>query len=430
MNSPSKSIFYGWWLVLVCLLIQGIATGASIYSYSLFAGEVEAEFSANRALVMLAMTGQSIMIAVSSPILGLFLDRSSVKWVVIITAQIMGAGFWLISLTPSVWGFVAGYGLFVSLGLASMGMLSTSVLLSRWFRRYRGLAIGIAALGTQVGGLTIPPLLAVLIESFDWRIAARIVGLFVAVVIPLLAYWIIVDRPSDRGLSPDGDRIPLGIAPTQTIEFSVRRTWISQVLGDCNFWIAGLGIAVLCAVLTTVLANLSLFATDMGITRERAALLISLFAAIGLVFSPITGRLCDVIDTRWVLAGMLILSIIAMAGYMLAEDYTGLIIATSIVAINAGGLTPLWSALIGDLFKLHLYARVMGVMALLTGATGSLAPVVSGWIFETTGSYHTLFLALLFLLSLSLLFTPFIKRKKTLSPVCQSPTSGGATTFV
>ena len=47
-------IFYGWWMVVVCLIVQGIVTGVSLYSYSIFAGEVETDFSISRAMVMLA----------------------------------------------------------------------------------------------------------------------------------------------------------------------------------------------------------------------------------------------------------------------------------------------------------------------------------------------------------------------------------------
>lgn len=187
------------WLVLVCLLIQGIATGVSIYAYSIFAGEIERAFSASRTLVMLGMTGQSIMIALASPVLGNILDRVSIKWTIIVSALIMGLGFCAISIVPSIWGFIASYVLLVAFGLAALGMLSSSVLLSRWFLRHRGLAIGIAALGTQLGGLAIPPAIAFLIDSYDWRFAARAVGIGVAAVIPLLAYFVIVDSRQPKG---------------------------------------------------------------------------------------------------------------------------------------------------------------------------------------------------------------------------------------
>lgn len=410
----SSRIFYGWWLVLVCLVIQGISTGVSIYSYSIFAGEVEAAFSSSRTLVMLGMTGQSVMIALASPIVGTILDRVSIKWTIISAALIMGLGFCVISIAPSIWGFISSYVLLVALGLAALGMLSSSVLLSRWFQRYRGLAIGIAALGTQLGGLAIPPLIAFLIDTFDWRFAALAVGLGLVVVLPLLAYLTIVDRPSDKGLSPDGGRMPLDSPPIEDKAPGNDSLWVWQLLSDRNFWFVGMGIAAMIAVFTTVLANLSLFATDIGTPREQAALLISLFAAVGLVSSPIVGRLCDVIDTRWVFAGMLLLSIAAMIGYLVARTYTGLAVATAIIAISGAGLTSVWSALIGDLFDIQLYARVMGAMALFTGAVGSLAPVASGWLYDSTGSYRALFFALIVFLLPTLLCVPLIKRRRAI----------------
>lgn len=183
------------------------------------------------------------------------------------------------------------------------------------------------------------------------------------------------------------------------------------MLGDSNFWLTGLGIAAMIAVFTTVLANLSLFATDIGTPREQAVLLISLYAAVGLIASPLVGRMVDVIDTRWVFACMLFLSVAAMVGYLVAHTYTGLAIATAIIAVSGAGLTSVWSALIGDLFDMNLYARVMGVMALFTGAVGSIAPVVSGWLYDATGSYHALFLALVGLLLPALLCVPLIRKR-------------------
>lgn len=422
----SPRIFYGWWLVLVCLLIQGIAVGVTIYTYSIIAGEAERAFSASRAVVMLGMTGQSIMTGLLAPKMGDLLDRVSIKGTIIATALIMGLGFTLISFTPSVWGFVAGYTLLIPAGASVLGMMAASVLLSRWFVRHRGLAIGIAALGTQLGGFTIPPLVASLIDAFDWRIALRAIGLSVAILIPLLAYWTIVDRPADRGLAPDGDRPapePAQSSGADT-EAAAGVSSLKPVLADRNFWLVGFGIAVMVAMFTTVLANLALFATDMGTPREQAALLISLYAAVGIVFSPIIGRLCDVIDIRLVFAGMLLINIAAMAGFVLAEDYPGLMIATAMVAVSGGGMTPLWSALIGKLFELRLYARVMGAMTLFTVTASSLAPLLSGWLFDLTGSYRILFLALIALMAIPLFYMPLIHKKDEAQSASVSRASG------
>lgn len=405
------SIFHGWWLVLICLVIQGIVTGVTIYSYSLYAGEVEQAFDASRAVVMLGMTGQSIMIGLLAPWLGGLLDRVSIKGTITVTALTMGAGFLSVSFASSAWGFVAGYTLLVSVGLAALGMMSTSVLLSRWFLRHRGLAIGLAALGTQLGGFTLPPLLAWTIDSADWRFALRAVGLCVAILIPLLARFVI-DYPSQMGLEPDGN-------PASEDDESYRGTGsnpetisLRQILGRRQFWLGGFGIAVMVAMFTTVLANLALFATDMGIPKEKAALLIALYAAVGMVASPIIGRACDLLDIRWVFAGLLSCNIVSMALFTVAADLAGLMFATGLVAISGGGLTSFWSTLVGKLFAIQFYARVMGTMTLFTVTAGAVAPLLSGWLHDLTGSYRTLFLTLLVLMAIPLLYSPWIWDKR------------------
>lgn len=406
------TIFHGWWLVLVCLVIQGIVTGVTIYSYSLYAGEVEQAFQASRAVVMLGMTGQSIMIGLLAPWLGGLLDRVSIRGTITLTALVMATGFVSISFTPTVWGFVAGYTLLVSVGLSALGMMSASVLLSRWFLRHRGLAIGIAALGTQLGGFTIPPLLAWLIEGADWRFALRAVGLCVAVLIPLLARFVI-DRPSAVGLAPDGDPMAGDQAVHGAQGSDLQSLSLARILANRQFWLGGFGIAVMVAMFTTVLANLALFATDMGIPREKAALLIALYAAVGMVASPIIGRACDLFDIRWVFAGLLTFNIASMALFSVADDLAGLMLATGIVAISGGGLTSFWSALVGKLFAIQFYARVMGTMTLFTVTAGAVTPLLSGWLHDLTGSYRTLFLALIVLMAIPLLYSPWLGEKRS-----------------
>ncbi len=399
-------VFYGWWLVLVCLLMQGIAAGVTIYLYSIIAGEVEREFSAGRAVVMLGLTGSSITTALIAPKLGDWLDRLPIRRIVTISALLMGSGFLAMSFTPSVWGFVLSYAILVAAGTVGLSMLIAPLLLSRWFLRYRGLAMGIAALGTQVGGFLCPPLLTALIEAFDWRVAMQAVGIFVILVVPLLAS-LIVDRPESIGLAPDGDeRVPDAASATEQAPPVALR----QILRDRNFWFAGFGIAVMVAMFTTVLANLALFATDIGTPRDRAALLISLYAVVGVVFSPLIGRFCDRFDIRWVFALLMVVNIGAMALFAVAGTYIGLFLATALIAVSGGGLMPFWGALIGKLFDIRMYGRVMGAMTLFTVAAASLAPILSGWLFDVTGSYRTLFLVLMALNALPLFYLPLMRR--------------------
>lgn len=404
----SGPVFYGWWLVLVCLLVQAVAAGVTIYFYSLLAGEVDQEFSSGRALVMLGLTGSGITTSLLAPKMGDWLDRHSIRLIVSCSALAMGTGFIAMSYTPTVWGFIVSYAVLVATGTVTLSMLFAPLLLSRWFLRRRGLAIGIAALGTQLGGFVVPPLIALVIEAYDWRIAVRAVGLLVVVVIPLLSWRTIIDRPQLVGLGPDGDQ-PLEAAPDSGTDSQRPPPGLAAILRDRSFWLAGFGIAVMVAMFTTVLANIAFFATDTGADRDQAAWLISLYALVGIVFSPLIGRFCDQFDIRLVFAGLLITNILALILFRGAENYQSLIYATALVAVSGGGFMPFWGAMIGRLFPLSQYGTVMGAMTLFAVSASSLAPILSGVLFDATGNYQVLLLALTLLMVVALLCVPLIR---------------------
>lgn len=403
-------VFYGWWIVLACLLIQAIAAGSTTYLFSLFAGEVERSFETTRATVMLAATGHGIAMGLMAPRLGIWLDRYSIRRVVTISAAIMGAGFWVISFSPAVWGFVGIYTLLVPVGSATLTMLFAPMLLSRWFFRHRGLAIGIAALGTQLGGLTLPPLVAHIIEIYDWRIAMRAVGLLCAGGVALLAHLALVDRPSQRNLMPDGDESATPAQPITEIHApSVDDGSLRAILRDRNFWLAALGMSIIIATFSVVLSNLSLLATDIGTTREDAALLISLFALVGMISSPLAGRLCDLIDIRLMLAGILVVTMGAVGLFAGAESYGQLALATALIGFSGGAVSPFFGAMIGRLFELRLYGRVIGSMSFFSVTAAATAPVASGWLFDWTGTYRGAFLVLAVLLAVPLAYASLLR---------------------
>ena len=174
----------------------------------------------------------------------------------------------------------------------------------------------------------------------------------------------------------------------------------------------GLVIAVFSAVLT----NLSIFATDIGETLERGAWLLSLFSLVGIVTSPLIGRMCDVFDIRVVFAGIVGMSLVSLLVYAFTHDYAGLLVATAMIAVVGGGVTPFIGALVGRLFDLAVYGRATGSLFLVAIGVSSLVPVLSGWLHDTEGNYRSMFLVLAVLLAFALASIPFIRLQRASSP--------------
>jgi sugar phosphate permease len=270
-------------------------------------------------------------------------------------------------------------------GSLAAGPLSASKLVANWFVRRRGLALGISATGTSIGGFLFPPLLTLAIGRFGWRGAAlAMAGALVLVALPVVALAV-VGRPEDRGLGPDGDE-PDPRARAGGPAAGARRGSLALVR-DRNFVAITLSIGSAFAILAGLLTNLHAYATDLGIPAERASLLLSTLSACGIVGKLGFGAVADRMSQRalvWIAMAMLA----AFLGALLARPgFAGLVAASAAAGLALGGFLPLWGALIGDCFGREAFGRVMGLMGPLMLPLNVTALQLAPWSFDSTGSY-------------------------------------------
>lgn len=399
-------IFYGWWLVIIGLLVQSVGVGASLYLYSVVAGALEEAYPSGRFLIMMGATVLLFSMALMSPKVGSLLDRFPIKRVLMAGAVIMGLGFILIGLSTHIWQVIVCYGLFIGAGMATLSPLAASTLLSRWFLRHRGLALGIAALGTQFGGFVYPPIMAHVIELYDWRIAMTGLGLVIIIVMPLLTWLTVVDHPRHKGLEPDGDDAPVPEAGevNRAATAPAPKVSLGYLFSQPNFVLLVLAVGGVSAVNTAVISNLSLFAIDLGEPQDKGAYLVSILSMLGMISSPLTGRFCDILNIRIVATGLFLCSAAAAAVFIGAASYSLLLLAAFLQGITGGGIVPLWASLVGRIYDTRIYGQVMGATTLVVFGMTALAPLFAGWVHDITSSYRLLFMVMLAVMALSILF--------------------------
>jgi MFS family permease len=408
-NYKKPRIFYGWWLMLVCMLIQAVGFGTSLYLYSVVIGAIGKDFPGSRFAMMIGVSGMLLLVGIMSPKIGSLLDRYPVKRVLIAGGVVMGIGFILMAFATNIYHVAGLYGLLIAFGMTVLSPLSCSLLLTRWFIRHRGLALGISALGTQLGGVAFPPIVASLIAMYDWRIAVASLGVFIIAFIPLLAWLFVFDHPEKKGLLPDGappEEAPdIQAAKEQKAKAGGLQP-IKHILTSGNFIIVVAIITFASVIYSGILSNVSLIAVNKGETLEKGAVLVSLLSLAGMISSPLMGRFSDYLSPRQTLGILAASGVLALVLFHQAEDYTLLVAAVICFGFFGGAVVPVWSAVLSRLYDSRIYGRVLGASSAAVYSIAAFSAPTVGFLYDLTGSYQLTFLLLagtMILLSLSIL---------------------------
>lgn len=227
--------FYGWWIVIMGVALMAVVFGTIINIFSVFASPVAQDIGANVGQFSLAYSVITLAAVPVSPLVGNLLKKVDARWVVAAGLILAILANVLLSMATSiVMVYVAA--ILQGVGLIAATTIPISVMITNWFIKHRGLALGIATAGSGLGSLIfIYPVAYVLIPSIGWRSTYLIIAVIQAVLIPL-AIVILRSHPEQKGLKPLGWE-----AATDASGAPMARRGLTQgqVYRSPAFWILG-----------------------------------------------------------------------------------------------------------------------------------------------------------------------------------------------
>jgi MFS family permease len=388
-NSARRQLFpwfYGWNVVAVGVLVVASILGSVNYTFTFWVSEWMNEFGSSRSTTMLALAAAQICSGLILPFSGRAMDRHSIRWLAISGVIMLAAAFVLIAFATSIWHIIAIYALFISGSEALAGPLLPQTLAARWFRARRGMAIGVAAIGTSVGGLLLPPLTVYLMTQFGWRSAHLMVAVGLLVLLLPLIFLVVRNSPEDKGVEPEAEAIGAARKPISATPWTSGLIIRSRV-----FWFIVIGFLPLMEITTALLVNFGPYTRDLGIDNSDAALLISLWSGTMVLGKLCFGALADRFDHRvlfYVSVTMLAVAMLMMIG---RPSLPTLVVAIVILGVAAGGHLPLVGAMIGRHYGALAFGSAMGLFYMCIRPVAFGGPVV-GWIRDTFGSYDYFFI--------------------------------------
>lgn len=380
--------FYGWQVLALCALINGVGAGINYHSFTVFFLPIKRDLGVSSAAISLLYGAARLEGGIDGPIYGYLIDRFGSRKIILIGASLAGIGMILLSLTHSFLAFFLIYVLVVSVGSNSGFFHPVSTAVNKWFIRHRGLGLSVITSSGSVGGMIMAPLLSFIILNYDWRTGTIFAGLLIlAVAIP--AAIPIRRSPEDMGLYPDGrppETNPLEAgASAPSIVYDVHFT-IREALKTFQFWLLTASLSLRLLVTVALNTHFVPILVWKGMGEAASAYLVSFYAFCSIPLAIGLGWLGD----RWSKARLsslcIIPNIVAMMGMVFSDGPFFLYFFPFAFAI-AMGTAPLNWALIGDFFGRGSYATLRGIMGIGYGTATFLSPVYAGWVFDQTESY-------------------------------------------
>ncbi len=367
---------YRWGVVLFSLVAQAVCVGILVYCFALFSLPWLDEFQASRRDVMITVSCLQIGMGVLSPIVGRALDRYPIRYLVLMGTGFLALGLWLVQHVSALWQLWLIYATLMPLATAMMGTLASQTLVAKWFVDQRGLALGLSAMGTNLGGMIFPLVVAGWLVDIGWRDTFDWLAWLSLIVVLPLAFLVLKREPPKPSVLPGEEGTP-----------GSTRIWSSaEILRTSLFWLPFLALIPLNMAFGAMQFNLGGFARDVGAQADSAALLITISSFCMLLGKLFCGLLGDRMDHRilfWLANGVMGLALITL---LTANSFAVLLVGVVCLGLAGGGILPLMGVIFSARFGAASFGRVMGFV-MLNVLFGAMAPVVAGWVHDLTGAY-------------------------------------------
>ena len=376
---------YRWVIVAYSLVIQAVSFGILIYCFALFTLPWLDEFGASRRDIMLTISALQIGTALVGPFVGRYLDQVNLRSVVFLGLLALILGLYLVRAATALWQIWLVYVTLMPLATLMMGTLASQTLIAKWFETERGLALGLSAIGTSIGGVIFPWLVAGWLMDFGWRETLHLLAMAALVLVVPLTLIVLRRQPPAAKISGEA---------LQTVSGEDRSWSTREILSTALFWLPFVAFIPISMGFSALQFNLGVFTRDLGLDDQAAAPLIMTSSVCMIIGKLFFGGLGDRLDHRFLYWVSMSLLCCAYVTLLVTDSYEGLFVGVVRMGLAGGGILPLLGVIFGSRFGVASFGRVMGLVGVVM-MFGALAPLIFGWVYDIQGSYDIALISLL-----------------------------------
>lgn len=400
---PTRGLFYGWWILALCFAFQLFSSGVFFSIFSAILKPLAETLGVTRAEVAFAPSLQLLLGLGLGIWIGDQVSKRSARWMTVAGLSAAIVGLIALSRVNSLIGLYLIYGVLFAFGSMAVE-ISSNALLTNWFVRRRGLVIGILAASMATAGGVAGPVMVRLMDKFGWELACLCLTIPFLLLVPLAAR-LLVDRPEDRNVLPDGEPPAFGTqAPASGDDWT-----FGAALRQKQLWV--LVITFSCIVPGTLTGYMITYPymTDLGFSDTAASAVFPALAISAGVSGPMFGHFGDRFSVRRLFLTSIILQALGIFGILHAGELHEFLIAATVFGLGAGTVGVLEKLTIGVSFGRRSFGRVLGLFNLLVAPATAFSPPLINAIFDWTGSYRLGFWLVLSTYGLALVSLTFLR---------------------
>ena len=375
---------YGWLIVFACgmgmfAIFPQVFTVPGNYVVS-----ITEDLGIVRTVYSFSVTLLTLSMAAAASLLSRILKRFSIRWVMILTAVVLGINLMSYSLLTSVAGLYIRAAISGACACLAGNMIMT-ILLQRWFVKNVNFAMSLAFTCTGLGGMVFSQVLSRVLLSYGWRSCYFVSGVTVMLLVVPVYFFLIRDNPGDVGLQPFGagsltDTTAEKPADTGTTLQDAKRH------GYFYLFIPALMMVSMAAGCTQ--GHFPPALADAGYAVLTIATIQSIYSVLNSLTKLSVGIIFDKIGPK---IGLFIVIMGYVVGYM-SLAFAGLNPALGYLAGIGFGIGIAWSTLgvpfvIASIFGRKDYAAVYGFCSMMTQVASAIASTGAGIVYDVVGNY-------------------------------------------
>lgn len=396
-----RKIHNAWWVLIGLCIIVGVGKGVLNNSAGLFLPAISQDLGIGMGDLTLYFSVSAIVTMLYLPVAGNLIAKYNIRIILIISIICEAGAYIAFSFMNSVWGWYL-FAVPLAFGGIFITLIAGPVLISQWFKKRSGLALGILTATGGLFGAFSQPLVGNFIANQGWRFAYMAIGL-TAIIITIPVILLLIKK-----MNPNKGHTPYGIIETNTENKeamqSLHNQGISMAVAKKSAAFYALLLFLFCLTsISSFTMHIPTYLVNQGHEQTFVANIMGMYMLGVVLGALIIGFINDKLGTikatiLSMICGLASVSLLLFA----SSNSVTIVIALILFAFVTSGIGILAPSLTLSLFGYREYSKIYSTASLGLAVAAIVALPAYGYIFQLTGSYSGGLYAILVMLLLNI----------------------------